>query len=57
MSVNELFDMLTERFWIQPPDGLKEEELKEWTSLKQHVIRTRYDVLDTTCVSSLMEHS
>ncbi|THH32235.1 hypothetical protein EUX98_g1946 [Antrodiella citrinella] len=41
MTVNELFDMLVERFWIESPDGLNDGELKEWTSLKQHVIRTR----------------
>lgn len=41
-TVNELFELLVHRYWIQPPDGLKPAELEEWTKLKQHVIRSRY---------------
>ena len=40
-TVNELFDLLVNRYWIQPPDGLKPPELEEWAKLKQHVIRSR----------------
>ncbi|KAI0372236.1 ras GEF [Pilatotrama ljubarskyi] len=45
MTVDELFELLTKRFWIQPPSGLKPHELEEWTRLKQQVIRMR--VLNT----------
>lgn len=41
MTLDELFDLLEKRFWIQPPDNLSEDELVEWTKLKQHVIRMR----------------
>ncbi|THH15352.1 hypothetical protein EW146_g5099 [Bondarzewia mesenterica] len=44
-DLDTLFDLLVQRFWIEPPDNLKPEELDEWTKLKQHVIRTR--VLNT----------
>jgi son of sevenless len=30
-----------QRFWIQPPDGLKPKEREEWTKLKQHIIQMR----------------
>lgn len=45
MTLDELFDLLVARFWIQPPDDLNKAELEEWTKLKQHVIRVR--VLNT----------
>lgn len=41
MSLDELFDLLVRRFWVQPPDSLNPAELEEWTKLKQHVIRMR----------------
>ncbi|KAL5524506.1 CDC25 [Sanghuangporus sanghuang] len=44
-TLNELFDLLVQRYWIQPPDGLKPHELEEWTKLKQHIVRSR--VLNT----------
>jgi len=40
-TLDELFDLLVQRFWIQPPDGLKPKELEEWTKLKQHIIQMR----------------
>ncbi|THH11669.1 hypothetical protein EW145_g522 [Phellinidium pouzarii] len=40
-TLNELFDLLVKRFWIQPPDGLKPKELEEWTKLKQQHVRFR----------------
>ncbi|KAJ8501924.1 hypothetical protein ONZ51_g290 [Trametes cubensis] len=45
MTVDELFELLTKRFWVQPPSGLKPNELEEWTRLKQQVIQLR--VLNT----------
>lgn len=41
MTLDELFELLVQRFWIQPPDNLNPAELEEWTKLKQHVIRMR----------------
>ncbi|KAF9013345.1 ras guanine nucleotide exchange factor domain-containing protein [Cyathus striatus] len=40
-TLNELFDLLVERFKIQPPANLSNQELEEWKKLKQHVIRMR----------------
>jgi son of sevenless-like protein len=40
-TLDTLFDLLVQRFWIQPPDGLKPEELEEWKKLKQHIIQMR----------------
>ncbi|GBE84886.1 ras GEF [Sparassis crispa] len=45
ITIDELFDLLVQRFWIQAPPGLAPPELEEWTKLKQHVIRVR--VLNT----------
>ena len=42
MTVDELFELLTKRYWISPPPNLKPTELEEWTRLKQQVIRMRY---------------
>ncbi|THH31171.1 hypothetical protein EUX98_g3005 [Antrodiella citrinella] len=41
MTLNELFDLLVHRFWVQPPENLSNAEMEEWTKLKQHVIRMR----------------
>ncbi|KAF7968737.1 hypothetical protein HWV62_29559 [Athelia sp. TMB] len=40
-TLDELFDLLVKRFWIQPPDSLNPQELEEWGKLKQHVIQMR----------------
>ncbi|KAF7365420.1 hypothetical protein MVEN_00414800 [Mycena venus] len=40
-TVEELFDLLVARFWIQPPPRMTEAEREEWVKLKQHVIQTR----------------
>ncbi|CDO76099.1 hypothetical protein BN946_scf184649.g25 [Trametes cinnabarina] len=45
MTVDELFELLTKRFWVTPPPGLKPHEFEEWTRLKQQVIQLR--VLNT----------
>ena len=42
MTVEDLFNMLIERYEIPEPQGLNEEELSEWASKKQHVIKARY---------------
>nr|GAT50613.1 predicted protein [Mycena chlorophos] len=44
-SVDDLFDLLAQRFWIQPPPKLTTAEREEWGRLKQHIIRAR--VLNT----------
>lgn len=41
-TLNELFDILVDRFRIQPPENLTPAELEEWGKLKQHVIQMRY---------------
>lgn len=40
-TLDALFDLLVQRFFIKPPDGLKQQELEEWKKLKQHVIQMR----------------
>jgi son of sevenless len=40
-TLDDLFDLLVQRFWIKPPDGLKPKEFEEWTKLKQHIIQMR----------------
>ncbi|KAG1777155.1 ras GEF [Suillus placidus] len=40
-TLDELFRLLVERFWIQPPEGLNSPELVEWRKLKQQIIRIR----------------
>ncbi|KAF7297796.1 hypothetical protein MKEN_01403300 [Mycena kentingensis (nom. inval.)] len=44
-SVDDLFDLLVQRFWIQPPAKLAPAEREEWGRLKQHIIQAR--VLNT----------
>ncbi|EIW81242.1 ras GEF [Coniophora puteana RWD-64-598 SS2] len=41
ISLDELFKLLVERFWIQPPQSLNAAELVDWREHKQHVIRSR----------------
>ncbi|KZT11988.1 ras GEF [Laetiporus sulphureus 93-53] len=41
MTVDELFELLTRRFWIQAPPSLSPAELEDWTKLKQNIIRMR----------------
>ncbi|KAG8784158.1 hypothetical protein FRC15_003915 [Serendipita sp. 397] len=40
-SVDQVFDMLVERYNIQPPEGLNPTQLMEWTSQKKTPIRLR----------------
>lgn len=42
MELDELVDLLIQRFWIEPPPGLTPEELEDWTKQKQVMIRLRY---------------
>ncbi|KAJ7644278.1 ras guanine nucleotide exchange factor domain-containing protein [Roridomyces roridus] len=44
-TVDDLFDLLVQRFWIQPPPKLTPAEREDWGKLKQHVIQVR--VLNT----------
>ncbi|KAJ6584774.1 ras guanine nucleotide exchange factor domain-containing protein [Mycena capillaripes] len=44
-TVDDLFDLLVQRFWIQPPPKLTQAEREDWGKLKQHVIQMR--VLNT----------
>ena len=41
MTLQEFFDLLVERFWMQPPPNLGFGELEEWKKLKQYVVRMR----------------
>uniref|UniRef100_A0A060T6U2 ARAD1C23078p n=1 Tax=Blastobotrys adeninivorans TaxID=409370 RepID=A0A060T6U2_BLAAD len=40
-DASELFDLLVDRFSIQPPEGLTAEEFQQWTEKKQVPIRIR----------------
>ncbi|KIM66921.1 hypothetical protein SCLCIDRAFT_109722 [Scleroderma citrinum Foug A] len=40
-TLDELFRLLIDRFWIQPPPNLNSDELADWRKLKQHVVRMR----------------
>ena len=42
MTLDELFELLVQRFWISPPDTLTPEELEDWKKKKQVMIRLRY---------------
>ncbi|KZT28888.1 ras GEF [Neolentinus lepideus HHB14362 ss-1] len=44
-TLDELFDLLVQRFWIQPPEELNSREREEWVKLKQTIVRAR--VLNT----------
>ena len=41
MELDELFELLAARFWIEPPPNLAPEELEEWVKQKQTMIRLR----------------
>ncbi|KAJ3558904.1 hypothetical protein NM688_g656 [Phlebia brevispora] len=41
MTLDELFELLVQRFWIQPPETLNSDELEIWTKQKQVMIRLR----------------
>ena len=40
-TVDQLFDLLVQRFYLQPPRGLEPLELENWMKLEQHVIQMR----------------
>lgn len=42
MDLDELFELLVQRYWIQPPDNLNPEEREDWGRQKQNMIRLRY---------------
>lgn len=41
MTLDELFELLVQRFWITQPDGLTSEEFEDWSKQKQQTIRLR----------------
>ncbi|KAH0832239.1 ras GEF [Lanmaoa asiatica] len=41
MTLDKLFNLLVERFWIQPPPKLSSHELEDWRYNKQNIIRIR----------------
>jgi son of sevenless-like protein len=41
-TLDELFDLLVRRFYIQPPNNLTPTESEEWRKLKQHIIQMRF---------------
>lgn len=41
-TLDEVFDCLVKRFYIEPPAGLEPDQLKEWLEKKQQVVRFRY---------------
>lgn len=41
-TLDDLFELLVQRFYIQPPDNLSTTELEEWKKLKQHIIQMRF---------------
>ncbi|KAH0832187.1 ras guanine nucleotide exchange factor domain-containing protein [Lanmaoa asiatica] len=44
----ELFSLLVQRFYIQPPDSLTPTESEEWKRLEQHVVQSRVlDIFET----------
>lgn len=42
MRLDELFDLLVARFWIEAPANLTPEEYENWQKQKQVMIRLRY---------------
>lgn len=40
-TIDQVFDMLVERYNIQPPEDLTPEQLAEWTRVKKTPIRLR----------------
>lgn len=51
MTVDELFDLLVKRFYIQAPPNLSPAEFEEWTKLKQSIIRLRCVIYIANAVS------
>lgn len=41
-TLDEVFDSLVKRFYLEPPEGLTPEELKIWVDQKQQFVRFRY---------------
>lgn len=40
-TLDELFDLLKQRFWIKPPDVLSSQELEDWRKNKLEIVRLR----------------
>ncbi len=43
-TIDQVFDMLVERYNIQPPEGLSQSEIEDWAKQKKTPIKLRYDV-------------
>ena len=43
MDLDELFELLVARFWIEPPQNLTSDEHTDWVKQKQVMIRLRYE--------------
>jgi son of sevenless-like protein len=56
-TVDDLFDLLVQRFWIQPPPKLTPTEREEWGKLKQHVIQIRSVISSTSLLSTYILQS
>lgn len=41
MDLDELFELLVARFWVEPPANLSSEEYEDWQKQKQVMIRLR----------------
>ncbi|KIJ60282.1 hypothetical protein HYDPIDRAFT_99030, partial [Hydnomerulius pinastri MD-312] len=41
MTLDDLFNLLVDRFWIQPPPNMSTQELGDWRHFKQTIIRMR----------------
>lgn len=55
-SVEDLFELLVERFNIQPPPNLSPKELENWGKLKQHVIQMRFVRVDCILRMNVSHH-
>lgn len=53
-TLDELFNILVERFWIQPPDSLNAQELEDWKQNKQNIIRIRSVCVGFYCGNSII---
>jgi son of sevenless len=40
-TIDQVFDLLVERYNMQPPEGLMPDQLTEWTRVKKTPIRLR----------------
>lgn len=41
-TIDELFELLKERFWLEAPDVLSSLELEDWNKNKLEIVRLRH---------------